>query len=80
MTLNPELCICTEVLPDTSATISIAYNGLGIPEAVKQRLFYFFFTTKAIGKGINMGFSISYQIISDRYKGANVITIFLFPG
>ena len=80
MTLYRQLCIFTEVLPDTYATISIAYNGLEIPEAVKQRLFDFFFTTKAIGKNIGMGCSISYQIISDRYKGANVITIFLLPG
>lgn len=41
-------------------TISIGDNGLGMTEAVRQKLFNAFFTTKPKGKGTGLGLSISY--------------------
>jgi signal transduction histidine kinase len=49
--------------------ICIADNGLGIPEAAKNRIFDPFFTTKPVGKGTGLGLSISYQIVVEQHGG-----------
>ncbi|GAB4202561.1 MAG: hypothetical protein Fur006_56200 [Coleofasciculaceae cyanobacterium] len=51
------------------AVIQIADNGLGMTEAVRQRLFDPFFTTKSVGKGTGLGLSISYQIVVKKHGG-----------
>ena len=38
-------------------------------EAVQQKIFDSFFTTKPIGSGTGLGLSISYQIVVDKHKG-----------
>jgi two-component system, NtrC family, sensor kinase len=64
----PEIQIHTAVV-DNQAEIRIVDNGPGIPEAVQQRLFDPFYTTKPVGQGTGMGLSISYQIITERHGG-----------
>ncbi|MEG4861866.1 MULTISPECIES: protein kinase domain-containing protein [unclassified Microcoleus] len=49
--------------------IRIADNGLGMPEAVKTKLFTPFFTTKVEGKGTGLGLSICYQIVTEKHGG-----------
>ena len=49
--------------------MTIADNGPGMTESVKQRLFDPFFTTKQVGKGTGLGLSISYQIVVQRHGG-----------
>ncbi|BAY18170.1 multi-sensor signal transduction histidine kinase [Anabaenopsis circularis NIES-21] len=53
----------------SSVVIYIKDNGVGIPEAVKNRVFDPFFTTKPVGKGTGLGLSISYQIIVEKHGG-----------
>lgn len=69
---NPSaIRITTEFIEDEKAVrIKIRDNGLGIPETVKNRIFDPFFTTKAVGKGTGLGMSISYQIVTEKHKGA----------
>ena len=43
--------------------ISIADNGSGIPDDIKDKIFQPFFTTKPTGKGTGLGLSLSYDII-----------------
>jgi len=69
---NPsDIYITTEFVAfDKAVTVKIRDNGLGIPEAIKSRIFEPFFTTKAVGKGTGLGMSISYQIVTEKQKGA----------
>ncbi|NJN21427.1 MAG: PAS domain S-box protein [Leptolyngbya sp. RL_3_1] len=73
-----QIQIRTEVTADHYARITIADNGPGIPEAVRERLFDPFFTTKPVGKGTGMGLSISYQIIVEQHRG--ILTCQSQPG
>lgn len=67
---NPSIIsIRTELTSQDWVRIRIADNGLGMTEAVRQRLFDPFFTTKAVGKGTGLGLSISYQIVTEKHQG-----------
>jgi C4-dicarboxylate-specific signal transduction histidine kinase len=46
-----------------SALIQIADNGEGIDEALLERIYEPFFTTKPVGQGVGLGLSISFQIV-----------------
>ncbi|MEL6399883.1 MAG: ATP-binding protein [Cyanobacteria bacterium J06626_4] len=43
--------------------IRIMYNGEGMPDEVKSRIFDSSFTTKAVGKGTGLGLAIARQIV-----------------
>jgi len=43
--------------------ISISDNGPGIPDAIKDKIFQPFFTTKPTGAGTGLGLSLSYDIV-----------------
>ena len=66
---HPQITIRTDFLNSDWIVIEIADNGPGISKEVQQRLFDPFFTTKPVGKGIGLGMSISYQIITKKHQG-----------
>lgn len=43
--------------------ITIRDNGPGIPDAIKDKIFQPFFTTKPAGQGTGLGLSLSYDIV-----------------
>ncbi|WP_413168224.1 GAF domain-containing protein [Capilliphycus salinus ALCB114379] len=61
--------ISTELLINERVIVRIIDNGIGMSEAVKNRIFDSFFTTKALGKGTGLGLSISYQVVKEQHKG-----------
>lgn len=54
--------------------ISIADNGKGMSEEVKNKIFQPFFTTKDVGEGTGLGLSISYGIVKKHNGEINVET------
>ncbi len=54
---------------DRHILITIADNGAGMTEAVKQRVFDHLFTTKAVGKGTGLGLAIARQIVEETHGG-----------
>ncbi|MEG4071282.1 response regulator [Microcoleus sp. Pol14C2] len=66
---QPTITISTSIGSANSIAISIADNGVGIPELIRSKLFDPFFTTKPVGKGIGLGLSISHQIVTEKHGG-----------
>lgn len=61
-TFRPVVEVSTRKLSD-GIEICISDNGNGIPEAVRDKIFQPFFTTKETGQGTGLGLSLSYDII-----------------
>jgi signal transduction histidine kinase len=49
--------------------VAIADTGGGIPQQIQSRIFDYFFTTKAPGKGTGQGLAIAYDVIVNRHEG-----------
>ena len=66
----PEVSVRVGLIPaEGNFFISIADNGEGMTDEVKQRLFENFFTTKPIGQGTGLGMSITRDIIENKHGG-----------
>ncbi|PMB18610.1 sensor histidine kinase [Fischerella thermalis] len=76
----PQIQITTEVDTEQWAVISIADNGMGIPEPIQQRLFEPLFTTKPVGKGTGLGLSIAHQIVVEKHNGELLVNSQLGKG
>ena len=44
-------------------------NGNGIPDAIKDKIFQPFFTTKPTGQGTGLGLSLAYDIVTKGHVG-----------
>ena len=55
--------------PEQFVSISVADNGVGIPESMQAMIFEPFFTTKPPGKGAGLGLATAYGIIR-RHHGS----------
>jgi signal transduction histidine kinase len=65
---HPEVRVRTERGPG-HVKIQIRDNGTGVPEAIRQKIFQPFFTTKPTGEGTGLGLSLSYDIITKGHGG-----------
>jgi signal transduction histidine kinase len=59
---KPLVTVSTKTKGD-KIEISIKDNGPGIPDAIKDKIFQPFFTTKPTGQGTGLGLSLSYDIV-----------------
>lgn len=58
---------------DGQVVLTIKDNGIGIDEALLQKIFEPFYTTKEVGKGMGLGLTIIYSIVKD-YGGKIDVT------
>ncbi|AFY44037.1 ATP-binding sensor histidine kinase [Nostoc sp. PCC 7107] len=66
---NPNLIKITTSVRDNQLKISIADNGKGMSEEVKQKIFDHLYTTKPVGKGTGLGLAIARQIVEQTHGG-----------
>jgi signal transduction histidine kinase/streptogramin lyase len=64
----PLITMITKNLGD-KVEIRFRDNGTGMPEAVREKIFQPFFTTKPTGEGTGLGLSITYDIVVAEHKG-----------
>jgi signal transduction histidine kinase len=65
-----KIIIKTELSGDRQqVVIRIKDNGVGINEAVGEKIFEDLFTTKEVGKGTGLGLAIARQIILEKHSG-----------
>jgi PAS domain S-box-containing protein len=57
-------------LENNQVRITIADNGKGISEEVREKIFDNLFTTKEVGMGTGLGLAIARQIIVEKHGGA----------
>jgi signal transduction histidine kinase len=69
---RPTVTISTKRLKN-AIEIRVTDNGNGIPEAIKDKIFQPFFTTKPTGQGTGLGLSLSYDIVTKGHQGSLVV-------
>jgi two-component system, NtrC family, sensor kinase len=74
---QPTVTITTRKLENV-IEISVKDNGNGIPEAIKDKIFQPFFTTKPTGQGTGLGLSLAYDILTKGHGGT--LTVLSIPG
>lgn len=65
---KPLVNVSTQLV-DSKLVITVTDNGTGMSDAVKQKIFQPFFTTKPTGQGTGLGLSLSYDIITRGHGG-----------
>jgi PAS domain S-box-containing protein len=61
--------VCTRLEADR-VRIEISDTGCGIPEAIGERIYDPFFTTKEVGRGSGQGLAIARSIVVDKHGGS----------
>jgi len=66
---NPNRITIKTSVEDNQVKVSIADNGKGMSEEIKQKIFDYLFTTKVVGKGTGLGLAIAKQIVEKKHSG-----------
>lgn len=59
----------TTTLEKNIVFIAVKDNGIGIPDAIKEKIMQPFFTTKPTGEGTGLGLSLTYDIVVKGHGG-----------
>ncbi|XZO01632.1 MAG: AAA family ATPase [Microcoleus sp.] len=79
--ITNEITVETELSEDKKqATIRIKDNGIGMNEAVREKVFDNLFTTKSVGKGTGLGLAIARQIVVEKHSGSIHVNSILREG
>ena len=70
---QPAVTISTQKIGD-HIIIKVQDNGNGIPEAIRDKIFQPFFTTKPTGQGTGLGLSLAYDIVTKGHGGTLDVT------
>ncbi|MEH2065068.1 MAG: ATP-binding sensor histidine kinase [Nostoc sp.] len=77
---NPNCITITTSVENNLVKITIADNGKGMSESVKEKIFDHLFTTKAVGKGTGLGLAIARQIVEETHGGKLIFNSILGEG
>ena len=66
---EPTVAVSTRRVAGQAVEIRVKDNGTGMPEAVREKVFQSFFTTKPAGEGTGLGLSLSYDIVTKGHGG-----------
>ena len=80
MKANPHRITVKTSVENNNVKISIADNGEGMSEDVKNRIFDHLFTTKGVGKGTGLGLAIARQIVVEKHGGTIEVNSVLGEG
>jgi signal transduction histidine kinase len=69
---KPEVTVTT-TSENGAVIIKVKDNGVGIPDAIKEKILQPFFTTKPTGEGTGLGLSLSYDIVAKGHGGSITI-------
>ena len=69
---KPVVSVTTSQM-DHYIEIKVKDNGIGIPEAIQDKILQPFFTTKPTGEGTGLGLSLSYDIVVKGHNGKILI-------
>ncbi len=69
----PTVTISTQKI-DNQILIMVQDNGPGIPDAIKDKIFQPFFTTKPTGQGTGLGLSLAYDIVTKGHGGTLTVS------
>jgi len=53
--------------------IIVRDNGIGIPDAIKEKIMQPFFTTKPTGEGTGLGLSLTYDMVVKGHGGSIIV-------
>ncbi len=66
---KPEVSVTTSA-ENGSIIIKVKDNGIGIPDAIKEKIMQPFFTTKPTGEGTGLGLSLTYDMVVKGHGGS----------
>ena len=66
---KPEVTVTTSA-ENGLVVIKVKDNGIGIPDAIKDKIMQPFFTTKPTGEGTGLGLSLSYDMVVKGHGGS----------
>jgi len=66
---KPEVSVSTS-LTNGQVVIKVKDNGIGIPDAIKEKIMQPFFTTKPTGEGTGLGLSLTYDMVVKGHGGS----------
>jgi len=78
--VNPGKIIVKTSVENNYVKISIADNGKGMSEKIRQKIFDHLFTTKEVGKGTGLGLAIAKSIVVEKHHGSLVVNSTLGKG
>jgi signal transduction histidine kinase len=70
---KPAIEIVTAI-QDRQVKLILKDNGIGIPDAIKDKIMQPFFTTKPTGQGTGLGLSLSYDIVVKGHGGSITVS------
>ena len=69
---KPEVSVGTST-ENSQVVIKVKDNGIGIPDAIKEKIMQPFFTTKPTGEGTGLGLSLTYDMVVKGHGGSILV-------